>query len=68
VARAAQRRAQGVLFAFLTLFFAGIATMAYLAGTGVESWVFVIAAGVLALWMGGLAIRSFRAAREEMAR
>ena|GEM_PF-2184627 len=68
MARAAQRRAQGVFFAFLTLFFAGIAATAYRAGTGVESWVVVIAAGVLALWMGGLAIRTFRSAREEMAR
>jgi len=64
VARAAQRRAQGVLFAFLTLFFVGIAAAAYSA----EAWVIAIAAGVLTLWMAGLAIRTFRAAREEMAR
>jgi uncharacterized YccA/Bax inhibitor family protein len=64
VARASQRRAQGVLFAFLTLFFAGIAAAAYTA----EAWVIAIAAGVLTLWMGSLAIRTFRAAREEMAR
>jgi hypothetical protein len=63
VARASQRRAQGVLFAFLTLFFAGIAAAAYTA----EAWVIAIAAGVLTLWMGSLAIRTFRAAREEMA-
>jgi hypothetical protein len=53
VARAAQRRAQGVFFAFLTLFFAGIAAAAYSA----EAWVIAIAAGVLTLWMAGLAIR-----------
>ena len=64
MARGAQRRAQGVLFAFLTLFFAGIAAAAYSA----EAWVIAIAAGVLTLWMAGLAIRTFRAAREEMAR
>ncbi len=64
MARASQRRAQGVLFGFLTVFFAGIAAAAY----GAEAWVIAVAAGVLALWMGGLAIRTFRAAREEMAR
>ncbi len=64
MARASQRRAQGVLFGFLTVFFAGIAAAAY----GAEAWVIAVAAGVLALWMGGLAIRTFRAAREELAR
>jgi hypothetical protein len=64
VARAAQRRAQGVLFGFLTVFFAGIAAAAYNA----EAWVIAVAAGVLAVWMAGLAVRTFRAAREEMAR
>ena len=63
MARAGQRRAQGALFAFLTIFFAGIATAAF---TG-EAWVIAIAAAVMALWMGGLAVRTFRAAREEMA-
>jgi heme O synthase-like polyprenyltransferase len=63
VARVSQRRAQGVLFAFLTVFFAGIAAAAY----GAEAWVIAVAAGVLSLWMAGLAIRTFRAAREEMA-
>jgi heme O synthase-like polyprenyltransferase len=64
VGRAAQRRAQGVLFSFLTIFFAGIAATAYNA----EAWVIAIAAAVLAVWMAGLAIRTFRAAREEIAR
>jgi heme O synthase-like polyprenyltransferase len=62
VARAAQRRAQGVLFSFLTIFFAGIAAAAYRA----EAWVIAVAAAVLGLWMAGLAIRTFRAAREEI--
>jgi hypothetical protein len=68
VARAAQRRAQGVLFSFLTIFFAGIAAAAFRAGGGLERWVIAVAAAVLALWMAGLAIRTFRAAREEIAR
>jgi hypothetical protein len=63
VARAGQRRAQGALFAFLTIFFAGIAAAAFSA----EAWVIAIAAAVMTVWMGGLAIRTFRAAREEMA-
>ena len=63
MARAGQRRAQGALFAFLTLFFAGIAFAAYTA----DAWVIAIAAGVMTLWMGSLAVRTFRAAREEMA-
>ncbi|HEU6446580.1 MAG TPA: hypothetical protein VFL61_16120 [Gaiellaceae bacterium] len=64
MARAAQRRAQGVLFSFLTVFFAGIAATAYEA----DAWVIAVAAAVLGLWMAGLAIRTFRAAREETAR
>ena len=70
MARAAQRRAQGVLFSFLTVFFAGIAAAAYGAETSdrVETLVIAVAAVVLALWMAGLAIRTFRAAREEIAR
>jgi hypothetical protein len=64
VARAAQRRAQGAFFGFLAVFFAGIAATAYAA----REWVFVVAAAVLALWMAGLAVRTFRAAREEIAR
>jgi hypothetical protein len=55
---------QGALFAFLTVFFAGITAAAFDAGV----WVIVVAAAALTLWMGGLAIRTFRAAREEMTR
>jgi hypothetical protein len=68
VDRAGQRRVQGAFFAFLTIFFAGIAATAVQARAGLETWVIAIAAGVLALWMAGLAIRTFRAAREETAR
>jgi hypothetical protein len=64
VSRATQRRAQGVLFSFLTIFFAGIAASAYRA----EEWVIAVAGAVLALWMAGIAIRTFRAAREEIVR
>jgi hypothetical protein len=60
--RAGQRRVQGALFAFLTLFFAGIAWAAYRAGV----WPIALAATVLTFWMGGLSVRTFRAAREEM--
>ena len=63
MAAPAQRRAQGALFAFLTVFFAGIAAAAYTA----RAWVIAVGAAVLTLWMAGLAIRMFRAAREEMA-
>jgi hypothetical protein len=64
MSRPGQRRAQGALFAFLTVFFAGITAAAFDA----RVWVIVVAAGALALWMGGLAIRTLRAAREETTR
>jgi hypothetical protein len=64
VDRAGQRRVQGAFFAFLTIFFAGITAAAY---TG-RAWVIVVAGAVLTLWMAGLAIRTFRAAREEIVR
>ncbi|HET8874183.1 MAG TPA: hypothetical protein VFM83_10905 [Gaiellaceae bacterium] len=59
MARPGQLRAQGALFSFLTLFFAGITAAAFTA----RVWVIVVAAGVLTLWMGGLAVRTLRAAR-----
>jgi hypothetical protein len=62
VARAGQRRVQGALFAFLTIFFAGITATAFTAD-GWQKWPFVIAGAVLTLWMGGLALRMLRAAR-----
>ena len=61
---ASQRRALGALFLVLAVFFAGITAAAYTGG----AWVIVVAGAVLTLWMGGLAIRTFRAAREETAR
>ena len=64
MARPGQLRAQGALFAFLTVFFAGVAWAAYTA----EVWVIALAAGVLTLWMGALAVRTLRAARTEMSR
>jgi hypothetical protein len=64
VARPGQRRAQGALFAFLTLFFAGITAAAFDAGV----WVIAVAGAALTLWMGSLAFRMLRAAREESAR
>jgi hypothetical protein len=59
MARSGQRRAQGALFAFLTVFFAGIAAAAFDAGV----WPIVLAAAALTLWMGGLAVRTLRSAR-----
>ena len=64
MARAGQLRIQGALFAFLAVFFAGVTAAAFDAGV----WVIAAAGAVLALWMGGLALRTFRAAREEIAR
>ena len=69
MARPGQRRAQGALFAFLTVFFAGITAAAYRAtGSNAGVWVIVIAGAVLTVWMGSLAVRTLRAAREESAR
>jgi len=59
VAQAGQRRIQGTLFAFLTIFFAGVTAAAYDA----RVWVIVIAGVALTLWMGGLAVRTLSAAR-----
>jgi hypothetical protein len=59
VARPGQLRAQGALFSFLTIFFAGITAAAFTA----RVWVIVVAGAVLTLWMGGLAVRILRAAR-----
>jgi hypothetical protein len=59
MAEPGRRRIQGALFAFLTVFFAGITAAAYDAGV----WVIVVAGVVLTLWMGSLAVRTLRAAR-----
>jgi hypothetical protein len=60
VARPGQRRAQGALFAFLTVFFAGITAAAFDA----RVWVVVVAGAALTLWMGSLAVRTLRASRQ----
>ena len=60
MAHAGQRRAQGALFFLLTIFFAGVTTAAFHAGV----WVIVVAGAALTLWMGALAVRMFRAARQ----
>jgi hypothetical protein len=64
VARPGQRRAQGALFAFITVFFAGITAAAFDA----RVWVIVVAGAALTLWMGSLAVRTLRSARRETAR
>ena len=48
------RRALGALFLVLAAAFAGIAVTAFRA----EQWVIAGAAAVLALWLGGLALRA----------
>ena len=52
-----QRRALGALFLLLTAIMAGIAWAAYKA----DQWVILIAAAVIAAWMGTLVIRAWRA-------
>ena len=64
MARPGQRRAQGALFAFITVFFAGITAAAFDA----RVWVIVVAGAALTLWMGSLAVRTLRSARRETAR
>jgi hypothetical protein len=56
------RRAVGALFLLITAFFVGIAVTAFEAARD-EAWIWVIvvAAGVLAAWMGSLAIRALGA-------
>lgn len=64
MARPGQHRAQGALFAFLTVFFAGITAAAVDAtSSNAGVWVIVIAGAALTLWMGSLAVRTLRAAR-----
>ena len=56
MAARSQRRALGALFFVLSALFSGMA----LAAAAAEVWVVAIAAGVLALWMLGLALRAWR--------
>jgi hypothetical protein len=57
--RAGQLRVQGAFFAFLTIFFAGIAAAALHA----RQWVIVAAAAAITLWMASVALRTLRGAR-----
>ena len=52
-----QRTALGVLFLLLAAMFAGIAV----AALGARVWVIGIAGAVLAVWLGSLALRAWRA-------
>ncbi len=54
MAARSQRRALGALFVVLAASFAGVAYAAGEAG----QWVIAVAAGVLALWIAGLALRA----------
>ena len=56
MAARSQRRALGALFFVLAALFSGMAIAAF----GAEVWVVALAAGVLALWMLGLAVRAWR--------
>ncbi len=56
-----QRRALGALFLVLASAFAGVAAAAGAADSNAAGrWVIAIAAGVIALWLLGLAVRAFR--------
>ena len=57
MAAPSHRTALGALFLVLAAAFAGVAYTAAQAGEG-GSWVIAVAAGVLALWLGGLAVRA----------
>jgi len=52
------RPALGALFLAIAVGFAGIAVAAALAGGG--AWVIAVASGLLAAWMGEMALRAFR--------
>jgi hypothetical protein len=56
---ASQRRALGALFLVLAVFFAGVAFSAF-ASEDRTVWVIGVAAGGLALWLAGLAVRGLR--------
>ena len=53
-----RRRPLGALFLLLAAGFAGIGFLA--ARAGGTAWVIAVAAGVLAVWMGELALRMLR--------
>ena len=51
-----QRRALGLLFAFLAFAFVGIA----IAAAGAHVWVVAFAAAAVGLWLGSLAVKALR--------
>ena len=55
-----QRFLLGLLFLFLAAAFAGVALAALRAGTGGGQLVTALAAGVIAVWLGSLALRALR--------
>jgi hypothetical protein len=60
VAAPSQRNALGALFFVLALAFGGVAYAAAVGGQGGARWVIAAAAGVLAFWLAGLAVRALR--------
>ncbi len=61
MAAPSQRRALGALFLVLAAAFAGVAAAAGAADSNAAGrWVIAIAAGAIALWLLGLAVRAFR--------
>ncbi len=53
-----QRRALGLLFTLLAAAFLIVAVAA--TGHGVRGWVIAVAAAALAVWLGSVALSSFR--------
>jgi hypothetical protein len=62
VAAPSQRRALGALFLVLAAAFAGVAVESIRSYAGARSLVIGFAAAVLAVWLGGLALRALRRA------
>jgi hypothetical protein len=60
MAAPSQRNALGALFFVLAIAFAGVAYAAAVGGQGGAGWVIAAAAGVLAVWLGGMAVRALR--------
>jgi len=60
MAAPSQRNALGALFIVLAIAFAGVAYAAAVGGQGGPGWVSAAAAGVLALWLAGMAVRALR--------
>ncbi|MBA2567937.1 MAG: hypothetical protein H0V11_01180 [Actinobacteria bacterium] len=56
---ASQRRALGALFLVLAVFFTGIALTAF-SSEDRTVWVVGVAAGVIALWLAGMAFKGLR--------